>query len=748
MVLRTVIVVTLALAACVAQERVVRLDKPEDVQVALLMEAEDGSVAAVPAAVRDAVERELGKRNLVMRPVDHAAFAERFARMRDSGQRLRVLARELPKGPLLLVEARASFFSQLAGRFRWAVSARLTLTDTTHDDPPLQEAMDLPAILELEHERAEEALASVARLLGERAGGLADVLLGGRDGARPSTATRSSAAAPEAELIYFVLLDRFANGDTTNDHGVDPRDPAGWHGGDIEGLIQRLDYLSELGVTTLWLSPIFATRDAPLNGHGAFHGYWVEDLRAPEPRFGDMATLRRLREAVEARGMRLMLDVVLNHVGYDAPLVAEKPHWFHRRGDVRDWDDPEQVVMNDVHGLPDLDQDHPEVYAHLLGASRSWIEALAPAGFRLDAVKHVPLSFWARYNADLQRAVPGFLLLGEMYDGNPASVARVMREGRFTSMFDFPMHFALVDFACREAPAGRLAAMLFADRAYEDPSRLVTFLDNHDLPRIATVCGSEQRVAEAMSLQFALRGTPSITYGSEVGLTGEGEPHNRKSMRFVAAHPLLGHLRKLSGLRRERPELARAPTRLHEVGERSLSFVRVGERETIFVAINGEDELRRMHLPRPLVEAGSARELLAAEPVEGGVVEVPPGAVRWVAVQPRDARAAAGLASAFAGGARRSVEFVVRDAPSGYEVRAVGMGEELGDWRPEQGAGPFVAAGALRRGRLELPEGGAFEYKLVARGRGEVRWESRPNRYLYVGPGEDVLRVELAWNET
>lgn len=138
-----------------------------------------------------------------------------------------------------------------------------------------------------------------------------------------------------------------------------------------------------------------------------------------------------------------------------------------------------------------------------------------------------------------------------MLDGDPGTVAHTWREGRFTSMFDFPLGFAIADVFCRGESPAKLAAVLTNDRRYPDPSQLVTLVDNHDLPRILSQCGGDvEKVKQALSFLISMRGTPSIIWGTEVGFEGAKEPDSRKSMRFVE-HPLREHIAKWMKLRAE-----------------------------------------------------------------------------------------------------------------------------------------------------------------------------------------------------
>lgn len=382
--------------------------------------------------------------------------------------------------------------------------------------------------------------------------------------------TVSGCATTRPTAIYFAMVDRFENGDPQNDATIDVQDPQSFHGGDLQGLITRLDWIQSLGFDTVWLSPIFTMRTEKWNGYGAFHGYWTYDLASLEPRFGDEATLKRLRNELDRRHMKLILDVVLNHVGPDAPILTQHPGWFHHSGGITDWNDPRQLVERDVHGLPDFATENPEVFEALVAATDHWVQLLHPEGLRLDAVKHVPIEFWARYNTRYP-----MLRLGELLDGGPEAISKTWSQGKFTSMFDFPLAFATVDVFCRGASPSKLAVVLTNDRRYPDPSQLVTLLDNHDLPRLWTECGGDlDRVKAALTFLFAMRGIPSISWGTEVGLEGAKEPDNRASMRFVE-HPLRAFIAAQLTRRAETPALHSARTEIAEVTEQRLVLHRM-----------------------------------------------------------------------------------------------------------------------------------------------------------------------------
>jgi len=735
-----------ALAGCpVSGASVVRLAEPADVAVAYVIDLDDRvEPVMAPGALDRRMARELSARNLIPVTVDDDALLSDFGRLRTTQQRVEHLLGLAGDAPwVLLVESRASFFSHLQGRYRWDVRARITLVPRGEPERAVSSGLSTGAFLLFEHEREREAVGSVARVIADESAELLDRALGAWGGpaaASPAPgASLDAGPAPVRDAIYFVMVDRFANGDPANDADADPSDPAAFFGGDLRGLHQRLDHLEALGVGAVWLSPIFAMRTEPLHGHGAFHGYWVEDLGRLEPRFGDEAELMRLRHALEARGIGLYLDMVLNHVGYDAPLTRERPEWFHRRGDIVDWSDPHQLETHDVHGLPDLDQSRPDVFEHLVDHSRRWIERLRPVGFRLDAVKHIGIDFWARYNDAMRAAAGGdFDLLGEALDGDPAVIARYAHEGGFSSLFDFPYHFALVDVFCRDRDVRHLGAVLSLDRMYPETLRLVTLLDNHDLPRVLTACrGEVDRVVAAVELMVASRGVPSFTWGTEIGLEGADEPDNRAPMRFGERHAVGDAMRAALG-RRARSEALRGGATWFALAEDGLlAFVRWTPEDAALVIANRRGGAVAVATPPWLAEAsGDAR-----------AVEVPASSTRVVRHRPRPG---ARFAPPERGGVVRVVARVA-GVDLGDEVRVVGAGPELGHWRPAEAPRAEARDGGeagIREATLTLPRGLLYELKLVrVDASGEATWEPGVNRILFIDHDAEDHAIELRWRE-
>ncbi len=360
---------SLALLAggCLPRVPVQRLSNNTPIVVAYVVDPSYSGVATgAPEALTAALTRTLEAHNLS----PQSAPLEVLAGQRLTDARKAALKASQPDAPyFLLVELRAHFFSQLDGRYRWEVG--VALTALKNGGLETKDSFEVPVILMYDHEKQPAALNAASFDISTRLGALLDGLLQGAN--QPSAA---SGAAPRS--IYFAMVDRFENGDLSNDGAIDLDDAQAFHGGDLQGLIDRLDWLQQLGVDTVWLSPVFAMRTEPWHGYGAFHGYWTYDLNRIEPRFGDERLLARLADELHRRKMKLLLDLVLNHVGPDAPLVAQRPEWFHRKGGVTNWNDEEQLTTFDVHGLPDLATERDDVFGYLTDTSRRWLRARSP----------------------------------------------------------------------------------------------------------------------------------------------------------------------------------------------------------------------------------------------------------------------------------------------------------------------------------------------------------------------------------
>lgn len=428
----------------------------------------------------------------------------------------------------------------------------------------------------------------------------------------------------------MILVDRFHRS------GDGPAPEAPWHGGNLAGVRAKLDYLERLGVTALWLSPVYK------NQRDGYHGYWPVDFESVDPRLGNLAELKGLVADCHARGMKVLLDIVLNHAAYDHPMAKDARYrrWFHRRRPMV-WMSQGSIERASLHGLPDFAHENPEVARFLIDHALEWARKTGVDGFRLDAVKHVPASFWKRFSSEVHEKLGAeFLLLGEVYRGVPEYLARYQREDGIDSVFDVPLADVIRSALCRDSEAPgvglwtRIAelrreykTMLFneilrklvarkptdmrwfsdiaaADPVYLRPDLLATFIDNHDLNRFAHEAEpARPRLRMALALLLTWRGIPVLTYGTEAGLAGStADGGNRAPMPFGADPDLESYVRVLVRLRRSEPALTQG-TQSELLADREVyAFLRDAEDSRVVAAINNSREERSRTLTLPAGE--------------------------------------------------------------------------------------------------------------------------------------------------
>lgn len=573
------------------------------------------------------------------------------------------------------------------------------------------------------------------------------------------------------EVIYFVLLDRFANGDSANDFHIDKNNPYAYHGGDLQGLIDRLPYLQDLGITTIWLSPVFDNRETKFYDYWAYHGYWVKDFFQVEEHFGDMKILQNLVADVKKRGMHIIIDMIVNHVDYNAPLLTQKPSWFHNHPKIENWNDAFQMENYSVHGLPDLAQENPEVEEYLLTVAKFWIDKIRPHGFRLDAVKHVPINFWQNYNKNIRSyAQNDFFLLGENFEGDPKVCSQSLKEGQFSSLFDFPLHFVMKRVLAQGDTAEQLGVLFYKDVLYEDAGMLTTLLDNHDLDRFLTSTGGDQAKWKlALSLLFSVRGIPALYYGTEVGMEGAKEwmgeqegsaqkvPQNRQDMDFEKNPELRAFVKEWIQKRRSSPALSLGQ-QIHLWQSRDLyAFARVQESQIALVVLNNSLTEQKYKIPLGLlstickegkildsngiVEAALENGfLVAAFPAQSCLVFFPTStdSPKTLLAQYEQYRKS---------GEKIEVTFEVT-LPTEGTPYVIGGNDSLGNWSTASAPGPMKALGNQQyQLKIALPPGSVLEYKYFQKNPEGTVWELKlENRYLQV-PWSGPCRVQDVWDK-
>ncbi|MFQ3661606.1 MAG: alpha-amylase family glycosyl hydrolase [Chloroflexaceae bacterium] len=403
-------------------------------------------------------------------------------------------------------------------------------------------------------------------------------------------------------LIYQVFVDRFNPGG--GQPFAQPATPMGCYGGTLAGVTERLDYIRSLGVSIIWLSPIF-----PSPSH---HGYDATDYYTVEPRLGTCEDLRTLLAAAHARGMRVLLDFIANHVSDRHPAFQEALR--DPRSPARDWfiftEYPHRyVAFFGVPGMPQVNTDHPEARRMMIDPAIYWL-GQGIDGFRLDYTVGPSHAFWTAFRAATRAVRPDAIGLGEAVD-----TAEMLRSyyGRLDGCLDFLLLQALRRFfAFGELRAGQFASFLQRHfEAFPPDFVMPSFLDNHDMNRFLWVVrGDTRRLKLAALCQYTLPHPPVIYYGTEVGLSQErdvrhpdGSAHPEESrlpMRWDNTQnvDVLAYYRQLGALRQATPGVWRGPRRTVALDDAGGHYAYVcGEGEAWLVALNNGPLPGRISLP-------------------------------------------------------------------------------------------------------------------------------------------------------
>jgi len=468
------------------------------------------------------------------------------------------------------------------------------------------------------------------------------------------------------DAIYLIMPDRFADGDPSNDPppaspGTYDRSKArAYHGGDFRGIRDHLDYLRDLGVTAIWLTPIV---DNDNSSPQDYHGYGAVDEYAVEEHFGTLKDLQDLAAAAYAKGIKMIFDFVPNHIGPRHPWVAAppEPDWFHgtkehhliASGDFQFLTDPHappRYWRNVVEGwfaniLPDMNQENPDVAEYFIENALWWAEETGIDGYRLDTFPYVSRQFWSEWHRALRQVYPRMTTVGEVMNGEPVITSffvgdRAQNDGidsGVTAVFDYPFYYALREGLIENNSPARIVGVLAEDHLYPHPDLLVTFAGNHDVSRLASEKGASlDKIKLAFSIVLTMRGTPELYYGDEIGMTGGNDPDNRRdfpggfpgdkqsafteSGRTPEQQEIFSHVQKLLSLRKEHPALRHGQLWHISWDESSYAFARTTSEERLLVVFNSVATTKTLRLPfagTPLQGAQKLTPLLG----KGGDVE-------------------------------------------------------------------------------------------------------------------------------
>jgi neopullulanase len=471
--------------------------------------------------------------------------------------------------------------------------------------------------------------------------------------------------SPE-DVVYLIMIDRFADGDTSNNdpavsRGIyDRNNRFYYHGGDLQGVINHLPYLKELGVNALWLTPWYDNYNRPneielKEGRPStgFHGYNPQDFYAVEEHFGTLEKLQELVRTAHVSGFKIIQDQVANHTGPYHPWVDDPPTpmWFngtkehHRKNVFQTWvlHDPRPVAdlyLETMTGwfldfLPDLNQENPDVERYLIQNTLWWIGVTGLDGIRMDTWQYVPNSFWQKWTRAVKREFPRLRVVGEVKDGDVVHTSffqggRVRFDGidsGLDSLLDFPLFYPIRHSFAEGRNLDEVPKTLAKDYLYTNSEILMTLLGGHDDGRFmsehgATIAGLKL----ANTFVLTTRGVPQLYYGDEIGMTGPDEPTTRQDFpggfpgdqrnaftregRTQEQQEIFSHIQKLTALRRELEPLRKGQLVNLYVAEQQYAYARTTRTGVVVVAINNDSKSAEFTVNLMPVGFGSGQTLV------------------------------------------------------------------------------------------------------------------------------------------
>lgn len=392
---------------------------------------------------------------------------------------------------------------------------------------------------------------------------------------------------------YQIFPERFANGDKSNDPkevlewGSTEPTPSNFFGGDFEGIIQHLDYLTDLGISGIYFTPIFKAQSN--------HKYDTIDYFEIDPQFGDKETFKRLVEECHKRGIRIMLDAVFNHSGYYFPQFqdvlkngenSKYKDWFHiREFPIKTEPLPNYDTFAFTPFMPKLNTENQEVKEYLLEVGRYWVREFDIDGWRLDVANEVDHEFWRSFRKEVRAIKDDVYILGEIWHDS----MEWLKGDQFDAVMNYPFTHGTLNFFAKDTINAKQFIEEIQHVLYSYPQYVneVAFnlLGSHDTPRIQNIANFDQnKIKQMMAFQLSFPGSPCIYYGDEIGITGGYDPGCRKCMEWDEAKQdleLLHHVKKLIRLRKEHPLLA---------NEGKIHFLEANEEQNYFVFTKENDE--------------------------------------------------------------------------------------------------------------------------------------------------------------
>lgn len=369
-----------------------------------------------------------------------------------------------------------------------------------------------------------------------------------------------------SDVLYMLMPDRFASGRNItkpmkglNPYVVDRSKPSLRHGGDLEGVRQHLDYFNQLGVNALWFTPVLENNSPDMNSQSTYHGYATTNYYRVDPRFGTNEDYARLVAEAHAKGLKVVMDMIFNHCGYDHPWVKDMPSkdWFNtpewmKKGDsyylqtsykltpvldpyASKVDKRETVDGWFVRSMPDLNQKNPHVMTYLIQNSEWWIETVGIDGIRMDTYPYADRKAMSQWMKILNEEYPNFNTVGETWVTEPAYTAAWQKDSKLSkvnsylkTVMDFSFYDKINLAKHEETDAwwkglNRIYNSLCYDYLYENPSSVMAFIENHDTDRFLENGKDTLALKQALALLLTINRIPQLYYGTEVLMNGTKE---------------------------------------------------------------------------------------------------------------------------------------------------------------------------------------------------------------------------------
>jgi glycosidase len=476
-----------------------------------------------------------------------------------------------------------------------------------------------------------------------------------------------------SDVIYLIMPDRFANGNPDNDSSKSTSEksnrtnPGGRHGGDIEGIINNLDYIKELGATALWPTPLCEDND---EGY-SYHGYGQSDVYKMDPRYGTNEDYVRLSAELHQRGMKNIMDYVTNHWGWKHWMYNDLPtyNWIHQfpgysQSNYRmttqfDKNASKIDTKNCMDGwfvpsMPDLNQSNPLVLNYLTQNAIWWIEYADLDGFRVDTYSYNEKEGISKWTKAITDEYPHFNIVGEVWMHNQAQMAYWQKDSKIgaiesynsnlPSVMDFTLHDAIgnvfnQDNASWDRGMIQVYDNFTNDFLYPNPDNLLVFVENHDTGRFNEIYKNDfKKYQMAMTLIATIRGIPQLYYGSEIGMNGDkgkgdadirkdfpggwkGDSNNAftKQGRTAEQQKFFDFSSKLFTWRKSK-EVIHSGKTTHYIPENNVYvYFRYNEKETVMVVINNNPEkqiLKTNRFKENIQNFKSGKEVLSGKIVD------------------------------------------------------------------------------------------------------------------------------------